>query len=369
MSANALTALGEVESTITFVKTLANDAYSTAQVLLERITAVVDIGDVNTSVELADITLPDISSSLGTLPTAPDLGDLPVQPPLVFDFNESAYTSTLGDLLDAALRDELENGSTGLTATIENDIYNREDERDLQALADAKARMASLWAATNSPVPDACLYALQTYADVQYQNRKSDKSRDVRIESFKRADDNARFVKELSARYEGVIREYTGKYWERQLQKSKEVLNYGIQVYEALIKWKTALIDLYKGQAQAYEAQVKGVAALADVQVAIYDAHTRKEVAAANVAIESIRSQIELLRGKVQAVISAAGSIGQVASHLASGALSALHAGATVDYRGSESEESRTSVSTSTDYRESHSYEEKKILDDGTVAS
>ena len=350
------TALYHVTDTIDTVTAFARDAFNTATELLERIDDIVDIGAVNTDVEMEDIELPNISSYLGEIPIRPDLGDLPEQPPLVFDFSESPYTSNLGDLLDPALRRELTSGSTGLTATVEDDIYARASERDLQALEDEKARLAAIWAETNAPMPDACLYALQAFADRKYTNTLSDKARDVRIESFKRAEDNARFVKELSQRYETVIREYTGRYWERQLGKAQSVLDYGVKVYDALIRWKGALIELYKGEAQAYEAQARGVAAIAGVQVAIYDSHTRHEVARAGVIIEGIKAQIALLTGKVNASINAAGNIGQVAAHLASGALSALHAGASVSYGGTESTSDRTTESNSVGYNETHRY-------------
>jgi hypothetical protein len=331
-------ALSFATSTITQVISHANGAYSTALGLLGVIAGIVNMGDINTNINVGEPgTLPDVSQYLGSIPTPPNLGDIPNPPAISYDFNESAYTSNLGDLLNVTFYNEINNGSTGLTVIVENDIYLRESERDLQELADTKSRIASMWAETNSPLPDAVLYALQTYADIKYQNMKSDKSRDIRIESMKRADDNAKFVKDLAMKYESVIRDYMGKYWDRQIKRASDIMNYGILVYDALLKWKLALVELYKGQAQAYEAQAHAVAAIAGVQIAEYQAQVQYIIGVANIQMEGIKAQVELLKGQVQAAIAASDAIGRVASSLASGSLSAINAGIGINYTGHES--------------------------------
>lgn len=335
---NSSAALGFAGTAIIEVWNLANDAYTKAKGLIDQIAAVVDLGSVDTTITTDQPgELPDVSEYLTDIPTPPDLSDIPDPPTLSYDYNESPYISDLGDALNNALLYEIQNGSTGLTATVENDMYNRESERDLQELADTKMRIAADWAESNSPLVDDVLYAQLTRADIEYQNRYSDKSRDVRIESFKRADDNAKFVKNLAMQYESVIRQYMGNYWERQLKKASEILHYAEVVYDLLIKGKLARVELYKAQAQAYEAQAKAIAAIAGVQIASYEALVKWITAQADIQMKGIEAQIELLKAKVQAAIAAADSIGKVASTLAAGALSALHAGVTVGYDGKES--------------------------------
>jgi len=330
-------ALGAAHSIINNVQGLAATAFATAIQALNQIQSAIEVGDVNTDVTLTGITLPDLSMYLPEMPTKPDLGDIPETPPINFEYNETEYISALGTKLDEVLLEELANGSTGLTTAVESDIYSRESERDIQELSDAKAREATKWARNNAILPEACLYGRQNFLEVKYLQSKLDKSRDVRIESFKRADDNAKFVKDLSMKYENVIRDYIGKQWQRKLEAAKAVVDYGVAVYRALLDWKLALVELYKGEAQAYEAAVRGVAALAGVEVAIFDANTKYEVAKAEVKIKGIEAAIELLKSKVAAAVSAANGIATVASHLASGALSAVNASAQVGYHGQDS--------------------------------
>jgi hypothetical protein len=347
------------ESTITSVQELAGDAFSTAIDLLNMIAGLANTGmDIDTDISLNRPVRPGIITYLGELPQRPDLGDMPDMPPIVYDFTESLYTSNLGDKLTEVLLAELTNGSTGLTAVVESDIWNRESERDQQANADAKLKIAAMWAEGNSPLPDACLYALQAWADIRYQDTRLDKSRDVRIESFKRADDNAKFVKDLSMKYESVIREYMGKYWDRQLKKASDIMNYGVLVYDALIKWKLALVELYKGDAQIYEATAHGVAAINGSQTGLYDADTRLEIGVAGAIAEGIKAKVEILKGKIQNVMAASNGIASVASHLAAGAMSAIHAGAQVHYEGRDSNSAQSEVSTSCSDRYNHEVEE-----------
>lgn len=343
---NSQAALIFADSTIKEVFRRAGEAYDVALELLNNISTLVNIGTVNTTIAVERPgTLPDVSHYLKEIPTPPDLGDIPKPPVIVYDYNESLYTSNLGDLLTITLYNEINNGSTGLTAAVENDMYNRESERDLQELADTKARIASMWAETNSPLPDMCLHALQAYADIKYQNAKSDKSKDIRIESFKRADDNARFVKDLAMKFESVIRDYMGKYWDRQIKRASDIMNYGILAYDALLRWKLALVELYKGQAQAYEAQAKAVGAIAGVQIAEYEAITKYIISVANIQMEGIKAQVELLKGKVQAALGASDAIGKVASTLAAGFASAVNAGASIQYQGSDSKNLHGNIS------------------------
>lgn len=345
-------ALGTATSIIHSVQALGGQAFAVAIQALNQIQEAIDIGSINTDVTLNGVALPNLSMYLPDMPVKPDLGDIPETPPINFDYNETEYTSSLGDKLNEVLFDELNNGSTGLTTAVETDIYARESERDIQALSDAKAREATKWARNNAILPEACFYGRQNYLEVTYFNSRLDKSRDVRIESFKRADDNAKFVKDLAMKYENVIRDYVGKQWQRKLDAAKAVVDYGMIVYRALLDWKLALVELYKGEAQAYEAAVRGVAAVASVEVAIFDANTRYEVAKAEVKIKGIEATIELLKSKVAAAVSAANGIATVASHLASGALSAVNASAQVGYHGqdSSSQTKSSNVSCSDNY-------------------
>ena len=340
-------ALSAANSIVGSAISMANIALGNATGLMNAIAGIVN--GITLGVETVSVAAvsSNIFANLPTPPIAPDMGDIGDPPTVIYDYNESLYTSALGDKLNEVLLYELTNGSTGLTAAVEDAIYDRESERDLQELYDTKTRIAANWAETNSPLPDSVLYANMAWADLKYQVAKSDKDRDVRIESFKRADDNARFVKDLTMKVENTIRDYTSKYWDRQLQKAKDVLTYAYTAYELLIKWKLGLVELYKGESQAYAAQAQGIAAIAGVEVEEFKGRVQLAIGQADVDVKVLEVGIQQLNGKVQASVAAISGISHAASTYVAGALSAIHAGATIGFDGREELGGHTQVSRS----------------------
>lgn len=90
--------------------------------------------------------------------------------------------------------DVITNGTTGLSLEAQQNIWDYERERDLQAINDTKDRIASDWAKQNWPLPDGVLAAQFMRTDLEYANRKIDKSRDIRVESEKIAIEQVRFA-------------------------------------------------------------------------------------------------------------------------------------------------------------------------------
>jgi len=99
----------------------------------------------------------------------------------------------LDDAVDWCL-DVINNGTTGLSETAQNNIWDYERERDLQALSDAKDRIALDWAKQNWPLPDGVLAAQFTKIEAEYMNRKIDKSRDIRVEAEKYTVEQVKFA-------------------------------------------------------------------------------------------------------------------------------------------------------------------------------
>ena len=90
--------------------------------------------------------------------------------------------------------DVITNGTTGLPETAQNNIWDYERERDLQALSDAKDRAALDWSKQNWPLPDGVLAAAFGKLEAEYMNRKIDKSRDIRVEVEKIAVEQVKFA-------------------------------------------------------------------------------------------------------------------------------------------------------------------------------
>lgn len=303
--------LGEIESNIEFDDTIesvdrtiiepdvAQSSFNAvARTIYSDRPEDVELGEISTDVSFDSVEKPVVEFIFPPLPDLPSLSNIPY-PDFTFNYNEGFYTSELGTYLYNLLLEELQNGSTGLNEEIESDIYARESERDLYELEKTKDRMARLWSESGMALPDGVLLSALSKADIEYQNKYSDKSRDVRIESFKRADDNAKFVKDLTVKYESILMDYMGKYWDRQLEASKAVLAYVEAFYDALIKYQSLFIEQYKAQVEGYKATVEGQAAELEAKAKVYLGDIQYVTGKADSELKQIGAEIDIQKNEI----------------------------------------------------------------------
>lgn len=89
---------------------------------------------------------------------------------------------------------EIGTPSMGITAAIQQDIYDLETERDELALADAKLSKSRDWAKGAWPLGDGILEASLALFDREYLNRRLDKSREIRIATADKTIANTHFA-------------------------------------------------------------------------------------------------------------------------------------------------------------------------------
>ena len=259
----------------------------------------VSLSYINTDITIGTADKPTIIGNLPDIPERPSFENLPA-PDVAFEYDEAYYTSSLNDLLKQALYDELRNGSTGLTASVENDIYSREYERDILTLQNNRDKIANIWAESGMSIPDGVLISAINMAQVDFQNKYSDKSRDIRIESFKRADDNAKFIKDLSVKYEQILMDYSDKYWGRKLDAAKSILIWAQTYYEMWIKYESIFLERYKTDASVYQAVANAESAILESQAKVYDSEVRYVIGAAEMEAKEIEAKVEVEKLKIQ---------------------------------------------------------------------
>ena len=117
---------------------------------------------------------------------------------------------------------------------------------------------------------------------------------------------------------------------------------YGIEIeaYKAQTMFEServkALLELYRGQTQVYDAQVRLVLGEYNGQVQLFDAEVRENQAQATLLVEQARLNLESYLGKVNLIAKALEEGAGVAAHLASGAMAAMHAAASIAASGTE---------------------------------
>lgn len=353
----------------------------------------VTLDTVSTDVLVDTVPEPTIDETLPAQPVPPSLGAVPTPPDLTMTYNETYYDSVLLEKLKESFYNELVNGSTGLTPEVEAAIYARESERDSLELERTRDKVSNVWAECGLSLPDGVLVSALNEVEIAYQNKYSDKSRDVRIETFKRADDNAKFVKDISVRLETLLMDYWGKYWSRQLESATKVIEYSTAIYEMLIKYNSLFQEQYKAEVQGYAETIKGITALLDSKVRkfaeqvkyvlgkadidsrsvgldmdlqrvkmqkgqtdaqIYDVETRANAVKAETFTKIIGEKVAILGQQIQVLTNAFQNLSHIAATFSAGAMSALNANTSLASHGTMSASSDDKYS----YSEEHIYNE-----------
>lgn len=220
---------------------------------------------------LEDVTLPAIPTLdnltfEGTYPTA----DLTAPEPM-FVYSEATYQSDLADALKTKLYNDVTSGGSGLGATIEQDIWDRELSRINIELAKAHANVLTNWETWNCEMPDGVLSSALQEVAFEDNRTRLDVSRDIAYKQADLAQQNTHFAITSGMVFEKQLMDYTNQV----NQRAFEVARYRVQ----------AVIDAFNLKVTSYNAQMEGYKALAQV----FESSIRAELA----KVEIYRAQME----------------------------------------------------------------------------
>ena len=288
-----------------------------------------------------DITVPpDLTVSTQTIPSIPSIS-LPdwgeAIPPLVIDlppatfaYVEPVYISALKDLITADLTTKIALGGTGLNATIEGDIWNRDVERLAQNLEDNIDDTLNRYSGRGFTMPPGVVAAQVQELQINHTNDRSQASRDVAIEMAKIADENTKAFLKLGLTLEELELNHFNNIQNRALEAERAVLEYGLSFFNSKVALFNAELARYQAKAietenririenlklEQYKAQLQGVetqstmdrvsienykAKLAahDAVVNLYEAEISAVVAAMNIE----RAKVEIFKAEIDAYI------------------------------------------------------------------
>lgn len=213
-----------------------------------------------------------------TLPTAPTLHDftipdvpeigipvfsaiLPVDTSVVPGVHieaGSGYDSSLLDALRATLENRIENGGTGLSASVEDAIWQREHEREELAMQDAMDKVAETWAAKGFSLPDGCLAEQFTQIHTEYMNKRLDRSRDIAIKQAELEQANVLKAIEEAGKLEHVLMTFAMDGFSLAFECSKAVAQASIDVFKSELEKYNIGVQAYRTQCEAYKIIVEG---------------------------------------------------------------------------------------------------------------
>ncbi len=284
-----------------------------------------------TAPTLTNITIPTfidgtISSLTATLPTM----DFSV--PTVSDI-QSGGEATLSTLFQAArakLEANILSGGTMIDATVEDDIWERDKERNEQALRDALDKATDQWAKLGFSLPDGLLAAQLAIIQNEYTNRLLDRSRDIAIKQAELEQAGMFKSLELAIGLEKVAMDSFNAYAARVMEASKATADVTIEIFKQRVVRYNVMLEAFKADVVSYKTSIEAEMARADVykskiaalelttkvddnRVRIYAAHLdaigkmvdiyKTEVQAVALAYEAEKQKIERYKTQVEAYV------------------------------------------------------------------
>lgn len=314
--------------------------------------------------DIEDVQIADISLNVQPLPD-----EILNWIPTPVEYVEGIYESTLLDALKAKLESDVTSGSIGLTDSVEQDIIDRNSERDAQIWRDARDKVVAQWATSGFVLPDNVLQAAIQELVVKEANATTDRSRDIRIESFKMATENTRFVIQQGIVLESQLMNHFNQTAERAIRFVLASAETGMKIYLGLVeaykvqnevalmdmqtqtaierlkieqlqakllKYKTdadvavtkikALIDKYQVDVSAYSAELGKAEALARVTVSQQAMVAQHYLGAMNVGMEAAKTNLSNFTAVTNIKTGAATAMGNIYANYLAAAINSLNA-------------------------------------------
>jgi hypothetical protein len=208
---------------------------------------------------IPDITYPvlDITAPVYTIPT-----------PVTWAFAVGDVLISDDPLIQVAitrLKNNIQIGGTGLSAAVEDAIWNLDLERMEQQLSDSTDKATAMWAKKGFSLPDGLLAHSLSELQKEYMNKSIDRSREIAIEQAKLEQSNLFKSLELTYNLASKLIENLIRYEELVFRGQEATAKYANEYIDLQIKTYASLVEIYKAKAQTYEIIIR--AKLAKVEV------------------------------------------------------------------------------------------------------
>ena len=211
--------------------------------------------------ELPEITLPQpyIPNTHTFAPINPTIGLDLTPPDLKFEpWSEEVYTSTLKDAVKAKLLSDVQNGSTGLGATVLSDIWNLRSEMDAINEFEQIETAMETWSSRQLNLPDGALFGAIDEITEKRALGRTDRSRDISHKEADLAQTNTHFILDKSIVFEQMELQHFNNVTERALRAAIAVVEMGKVAYQVKIDYFNTQLAQYQLGAQVLEANLRG---------------------------------------------------------------------------------------------------------------
>ena len=413
-----------VEERFEVAQNYANSAYETALLALasleeiskelEFINATIAIDTTTVSADEIDITPPEIDETvfridMPDMPTEPQIVDatietFPEYPELVvgdIPTISDIYVSSLLTAIKTKLLNDVNSGGTGISSSVQDDMFNLEYERALSVHNDTMDEIGANWSKRGFSLPDGVLVAAYEKELINYSNHRLDISRNIAIKSWELAFQHAQFIIQQGIVIESqlinwthsvavlafqvadaVIKNTIAGFSERRqgirdkiasiLEKSKAKIQYNVSLIELFTSKINAFSAQIRGEserinavARGYEAEVSLFKGIGDFEISkagldlkVLDTRITQAINNANILIKDKEIEIKNYEVLNSLKIEVMKATGQIAAQLAAGAMSGTSVSATLGV----SDQAQYNYGST----ETHTYEEKKMGTEGS---
>lgn len=351
--------------------------------------------------DLADFpTSAPTSPSVGTLPTITSTFTgitVPDDVTLSMTWAAASLPSAVYSALTSALTTHLASGDTGITSAVEAAIYTRARNRQIVDRTAEYNRINDTALQFQFALPSGVLTSALTDFGLGANRQDADIENTIIVTQAERAQANLQFVTQAAVSLEDAVRrsvndssgqalEYvkalaaeTREYFSAQVQKylaqweekklivqaQAETLRGFIDAAKTSVDSFRAAYDAFKAQSDAAESENKSLVDIYSSEVQAFTEEERSKAAKDESLIRHLSEKVKLAEYALRAAITEAeqtvsgysaensikervsSDIGNIAAQVCSSMLSAVHAGATLGYSGSESSSKTLSLGAS----------------------
>ena len=173
------------------------------------------------------------------------------------------------DTLFTTVKNKLENnilnGGTMLDAVVEADIWQRNLERDQQALQDAVDKVTGQWAKFGFSLPDGLLAGSILGINTEYMNKSLDRSREIAVKQAELEQAGMFKSLELGVSFENMALSSLNEFAKRRLEAAKANGDILVAVFKERVNLFNASVEAFKADAIVYKTTIEAEVARAEV--------------------------------------------------------------------------------------------------------
>jgi len=227
-------------------------------------------------------------------------GEMPyndlIPPDTQYNFSEAEYISSLLDATKSKLENDIVNGGTGLSEDVERAIFDRQKERDNEALQNAIDDTIDAWVARGLNLPDGIVVSHVDKLIRDYEHSKLDRSRDIAIKQAELAQSNTQFAITSATNLETILIQHADNVAQRALTSARAVCEVGIALFDAQVRNYNAKLDAFKTQASVFESRIRAEIAKAELY--------RNELEGYRIKGELQAQQVEIYKSQLAGISS-----------------------------------------------------------------